>query len=167
MQKRILIPKDRMAVLIGRRGITKRLIEKNTATQITIDTDIQIEGEAIEVMTAENVILAIGRGFSPKNAFNLIDEENTMVIIELPRNDKAMRRARSRIIGSSGKARKNLEEYTKTKISVYGKTVSIIGSYDGTATAKKAIEKLIKGLTHKAVYKFLEDEIHKNKKELI
>lgn len=158
MLKKILIPNDRLAVVIGSRGSIKRGIEKNTNTKITVLEDVQIEGEALDVITAENIISAIGRGFSPKHAMNLLEEENTLIIIELPRDERTLRRVRSRLIGTNGKTRKNIEEYTKTKISIYGKTASIIGTYDDAEFAKEALEKLIKGLSHKSVYKFLEEK---------
>jgi len=158
MQKRILIPKERIAVIIGTRGHVKREIEKKTLTRLFIDDDILIEGESVNVMSAENIVTAIGRGFSPENAMMLLDEENTMSVIDLPRQEKILKRLRSRIIGTRGKTRRNLEEYTKTKISVFGKTVAIIGAYEQVQIATEAIEKLIKGFTHKTVYKFLEEK---------
>jgi ribosomal RNA assembly protein len=167
MLKRLLIPEERLAVVIGSKGSTKRNIEKNTNTKITIQEDVQIEGEALEVLAASNVISAIGRGFSPKIAMSLLEEENTLIIIELPRDERVLRRVRSRLIGTRGKTRKNIEEYTKTKISIYGKTASVIGSYDDADFAKTSLEKLIKGLSHKSVYKFLEEEKRLRKQKVL
>ena len=63
--------------------------------------------------------------------------------------------------------RKNIEEYTKTAISIYGKTAAIIGTYENAEFARESLEKLIKGFTHKSVYKFLEEQQKRNKlKEL-
>lgn len=158
MIRRVLIPKERLAVIIGRRGTVKRAIEKETGTRIEVGGDVQIEGEALGVMTAENIITAIGRGFSPEKAAELLGEEKTLAVIELPRDAKALRRIRARLIGTRGKTRRNIEGYTKTAISIYGKTASIIGTYENAEIARVALEKLIKGLTHKTVYKFLEEE---------
>ncbi|MBI4171093.1 MAG: RNA-processing protein [Candidatus Aenigmarchaeota archaeon] len=158
MLKKILVPKDRIPIIIGRQGSVKRYIEKRTHTKITVEDDIQIEGEAVDVLTAENIITAIGRGFSPDSAMGLLEEENTLVIMELPRDEKSLKRIRSRLIGTNGKTRRNIEEYTKTHISVYGKTAAIIGPYECVEFAKEALEKLIKGFTHKTVYKFLEGQ---------
>ncbi len=163
MLKKLLIPKERIAVIIGSRGIVKRDIEKKTKTKITIQDDIEIEGESLDVLTAENIITAIGRGFSPFNAFELLEEENTLMIIELPRDQKALKRVRSRLIGTRGKTRKNVEEYTKTAISIYGKTAAVIGTYENAEFARVALQKLIKGFTHKSVYKFLEEQQKRNK----
>ena len=105
------------------------------------------------MMPAENIIRAIGRGFSPENAMELLDEEKTLYIIHLSDNARSLKRIRSRLIGTGGKARRNIERFTHTKISVYGKTVSIIGSYEDVEKAKGAVEKLISGVSHRSVYK--------------
>ena len=158
MITKILIPEERLAVVIGSRGTMKREIEKSTNTKIKVMDDVQIEGDALDVIAAENIISAIGRGFAPKYAMALKKEENSLVIIELPKNERTLKRVRSRLIGSNGKTRRNIEEYTKTRISIYGKTASIIGAYDDVELAKTALQKLIKGLSHKSVYKFLEEK---------
>ena len=66
------------------------------------------------------------------------------------------RRIRSRLIGTSGKCRRNIERLTGTRISVYGKTVAIIGKYTNAHLAAQAVEKIIKGIPHRSVYEFLE-----------
>ncbi len=167
MLKKILVPKERIPILIGSRGSTKRDIEKRTHTKITVEDDIQIEGDALDVLTAENIITAIGRGFSPRNAMGLLQEDNALVIMELPRDEKSLKRVRSRLIGTNGKTRRNVEEYTKTHISIYGKTVAIIGAYEHAEFAKEALEKLIKGFTHKTVYKFLEERKRRRQLEKV
>jgi len=156
MNRRIKIPEERLAVLIGTSGKIKKLIEKKTKTKIIIDEDVLIEGEALDVMIAENIVKAIGRGFAPETALELLDEEKCLVIIPLSEDKKQLKRLKSRLIGTKGKCRHNIETYTKTKVSIYGKTAAIIGSYKNVAIADQAIEKLIKGAGHKGVYKFLE-----------
>lgn len=156
MIKAVKIPQERVAVLIGRNGTEKKKIEKITNTEITIDEEIIISGSSLDVMTARNIVLAIGQGFSPQNAEELGEEDKSMEIIELPKNEQRRKRLAARIIGSNGKSRKNLELLTNTRISVYGKTVSIIGCYDNNERARRAIEMLIKGHSHKSVYKLLE-----------
>lgn len=147
------IPEKRMPILIGRNGETKRKIEAATHTKISVESEIEIKGEALNRLDAENIIKAIGRGFAPDKSLELLEEDKILYIIQLPENSE---RIKSRIIGTNGKARRNLERLTKTYVSVYGKTVSIIGSYENAETAKNAIEKFISGSTHKNVYRFLE-----------
>jgi ribosomal RNA assembly protein len=76
--------------------------------------------------------------------------------ISLPDDRKRLKRVTSRLIGTRGKARRNLERLTQTHISVFGKTVSIIGKYEDAERAGHAIEKLIDGFSHRSVYEFLE-----------
>ena len=65
-------------------------------------------------------------------------------------------RLKGRVIGSEGKSRNAIEELTETNISVYGKTIGIIGLQQNVASAKKAIESLLSGSPHSNVYRFLE-----------
>jgi ribosomal RNA assembly protein len=154
------IPKERVAVLIGRGGRVKKGIEKRTNTSITIDEgDVSIEGESIDMLRARDIVLAIGRGFSPEIAFRLFKEDNVLEIIplmDLIHSERELSRKKGRIIGRKGKTRNVIESVTNTNISVYGKSVAIIGRYDNVETAKEAILKLIKGARHSAVYRFLE-----------
>ena len=70
-------------------------------------------------------------------------------------------RLKSRIIGTEGKARKTIEKRTNTNISIYGKTVSIIGGRQGVQVAKRAVENLLRGSQHNKVYSWIERQIKK------
>lgn len=155
MLRVVKIPKERLAVLIGRKGSVKKEIENLAEVKIIVNEDVEIDGDALRVMNAENIVKAIGRGFSPERSMYLLDEEYALDMIPLPKNEKALKRVRSRVIGTKGKARKNIETMTKTFISVYGRTVSIIGRYEDVEKAKAAVERLIIGHSHKSVYKSL------------
>ena|SRR3989338_1095804 len=157
MIKNIKIPEERLPVLIGKNGMTKRSIQRKTKTKISADEDeIIIEGESIGVLDAESIIKAIGRGFSPQSAELLLKEENALVIIELPKGEKTLKRLKSRLIGTRGKSRRNIERLTGTHMSVYGKTVALIGTYENVSLAEQAVQKIIKGMPHRFVYEFLE-----------
>ena len=160
MQEEIRIPKQRIAVLIGEKGSTKRQIQKLTKTNLSINSeegDVIIEGEdSLNVVITKEIIKAIGRGFNPNRALSLLNEENAFEIVNIHDlvgdSKKQEIRVRSRVIGEKGKARKTLESLTNTKISVYGKTVGIIGKLEDAYLARRAIEKLIKGSPHGKVY---------------
>ncbi len=156
MIKTIKIPHERLPVLIGKNGVIKRQIEKQTKTKILIEEEVIIEGDSLNVLTAENIVKAIGRGFSPVKAKILLKEETSLAIMELPKNENTQKRLKARLIGTSGKCRRNIERLTGTQISVYGKTVSIIGGYDNVDLAEQGVSKIIKGMSHRFVYKFLE-----------
>ncbi len=113
-------------------------------------------------MKAEDVVKAIGRGFSPKRAFRLFEEDVIMEIIDLKdyygKRENRIRIARGRIIGTNGKARRTIEDFTGTYISVFGNTVAIIGSYEGMEIARKSIEMILQGSKHSTIYRFLAEK---------
>ena len=166
----IKIPKQRVAVLIGRKGETKRFIERKTHTKIKVSTegDVSISSEDnINIFNARPIILSIARGFNPEISLMLLDESYILELISMKdyaKNEKAMIRMRARIIGAQGKAWKMLESLSGVFISVYGKTIGIIGKIDDIDIAKRAVEKLLKGAPHGNVYKYIEME---KKKELM
>jgi ribosomal RNA assembly protein len=166
MQEEFLkIPMKRIAVLIGHNGETKKRIECLTHTKINVDSktgevDVSFEGEnAINLYNALNIIKAIARGFSPEHALLLLDENYYIEFIdlthELGKNEKLLLSKRGRVIGKHGSVRQQIEQDTGTFISVYGKTIGIIGKIEGVQTAKKAIEMLLSGATHDSVKGFL------------
>ncbi len=63
---------------------------------------------------------------------------------------------KGRIIGKEGKMRKFIEDVLNVNISVYGKTVAIIGDAESVAVAREAIEMLVEGAQHSTVQRFLE-----------
>lgn len=165
----VRIPKERIGVLIGRKGSTKKKIEEITKTRIEVDSETgevfisstEKTDDPLAVWKARDVVMAIGRGFSPERAFRLFNEGEVLEIINLSDiiigNEKnALPRIRGRIIGRKGRTREIIEEMSGADISVYGKTVAIIGNPIQVEIAKTAIEKLAKGSPHGTVYKYLE-----------
>jgi ribosomal RNA assembly protein len=160
MIEEIKIPEQRKGVLIGKNGSVKKEIEKKTRTTLTIDEGIEIEGEALDALKAKEIIHAIGRGFAPDKAMKLLNDEYRLVVISIGQeNENAMKRIFSRIIGSGGKCRRTIETLTKTDISVYGKTISIIGKWEAAERASEAVELIVAGKTHAYVYKCIEERL--------
>ena len=164
----IKIPKERIAVLIGKKGSTKKQLQKATESIITVskEGDVLIEGEdSLKVYSALHVIKAISRGFNPLIAQTLLNEENTMEILNIHdftgKSKSKFTRRKARVIGTKGRAWKTIEDLTLTDISVYGKTVAIIGMHENVILAKQAIEKLLRGAPHSNVYMFLEEKRRK------
>jgi len=163
-QYEIKIPKDRIAVLIGIKGKIKKEIESVTKSKIRIDSkegDVFIQGEdSLGLITAREIIHSVGRGFNPEIALLLLKPDycaETINITDYSRNTKKdMIRLRGRVIGAAGKSRKTIEALTETNISVYGKTITVIGEIERVMLAKKAIESLLQGSPHSKVYSWLE-----------
>lgn len=152
-----------MKVLIGTKGEVKADLEDRTKTRISIeDTSVTVETlneDYLSELAATNVVHAIGRGFNPDIAFMLLQEDYVLEVIPLRDyvgSVNAMERVKGRVIGEKGKSRKTIEELSEAYISVYGKTISLIGSYDAVDVAREAVLMLIEGARHATVYRFLE-----------
>lgn len=157
------IPKDRIAVLIGKKGSTKNEIEVATKSSINVDSkegDVFIKGEdGLGMYAARETIKAISRGFNPDVALLLLKQDYLFEIINIKDYAKTRNselRLKGRVIGKNGKSRKTIEELTGCYISVYGKSIGIIGETERALNARQAVDSLLKGSTHASVYKFLE-----------
>lgn len=171
------IPLERVGVLVGPKGRVKRRIESVFEVSLNIDSgsgavEISLRPGAKDIMavfTVRNIVKAIGRGFNPRRAERLADEEFDLVIIDLSdyvgRSKNALARVKGRIIGRDGRSRELLEELTETMISVYGHTVAIIGRIGSFDMAREAVLMLVKGAFHKTVWNFLYAYRRKMKKK--
>jgi ribosomal RNA assembly protein len=119
--------------------------------------------------SATRVIEAIGRGFSPQKARRLLDEGMALEVIDLRdyagRSVNSLERIRGRVIGLKGKSRRVIEELTGCHVSVYGRTVAIIGEAGEVQNASQAVRSLATGSQHKTVYNTLQKARTKRKME--
>ena len=171
----IKIPKERVGVLIGPEGRTKKNIEEKLSVELQIDSEagdvtIMMAEKAADpsmLFKAKDVVTALGRGFSPEHAFRLIrDEEAILDIIDLRtvfgKSEADIKRVKGRIIGMNGKTRRIIEELTDTNVAIFGHTVAMIGTVEQVQAAREAIEMLVRGSMHSTVYRFL----HRKRREL-
>ena len=157
MKETVLIPEERKAVLIGSRGKVKGNLESDTKTRIRVDDLVEIEGEGQDVYRASEVVKAIGRGFSPEHAFLLLEEGYELFTVSLQgEKPNTIKRLMGRVIGRKGMSRRIIEQTTGAFLSVYGKTVSIIGKAEEVSRAREAVEALLSGRKHGGVYRKLE-----------
>lgn len=173
----VKIPMERVGVVIGPKGKTKKSIEETTGVKLVVDSEtgnIEIASttdmkDASVILQVQNMIRAIGRGFSPERAARLLDEEVYLELVDIRdyvgRSRNAQERVRGRIIGKAGRAREVIEQVTKTYISVYGYSVSIVGLLQDIELAKRAIIMLIEGSFHKSVFNWLYQERGVQKKD--
>jgi ribosomal RNA assembly protein len=176
----IRVPEQRVAVIVGRNGRVRKRVEKLTNTKIDVSseglvtiTSPQDSEDPVLAWKARDMIRAMARGFSPKRALSLIDEDARLIIISLKEfvgnSPTQLKRVAGRIIGESGRTRRVIEETTETMLSIYGKTVAIIGFDPQIDYASRAITMLIDGAPHGSVYKYLEKsrrDINRMKSEL-
>ena len=174
----VRVPKERVGVLIGPDGKVKRDIEE----RLQVRVEVESEGGGVEIILPQNsvdpsvllrakdVVTAIGRGFSPDEAFRLIRNEDAVFdFIDLRaifgRSDSDLRRVKSRIIGMDGKTRRTVEELTEADMVVYGHTVGFIGTYEQVDAARQAVQMIIQGSEHHTVYAFLQKKRRELKKQ--
>ena len=171
------VPKDRIAVLIGAKGVTAKSLRNSAGCkELNIDSvtgEVEVVwGEAgsydpVKAMKLPNVIKAIGRGMAPKAALRLFDDQHFFEMVDLRdfvgKRSNQQRRIRSRIIGSQGKIRKLIENLTNTEITIYKSTVVIIGEEEGLFAAQQAIEMLAGGAEHGSVLNYLEKDRRRTK----
>lgn len=158
------IPKDRIGVLIGTDGEIKKRIEESTDTKLDVssqDGDIIISADdGLKLYDAKEIVRAISRGFNPETALQLLKSDYILEVVDLRefagKNKQTLIRLRGRVIGRDGKSKREIETLTDSEISVYGKTIAVIGRVEDVPNARKAIENLLQGATHASVFKFLE-----------
>lgn len=162
----IKIPKDRIAVLIGKKGAVKRKIQRLTHTKLVVDSkegDVTVESEdSFAAYSTKLIVKAIGRGFNPDIALLLTDEDYSLEILDITefvgKSNKNLQRVKARVIGTGGKAWKMIERLTSCHLSVYGRTVGIIGPTEEVTLARQAVEDLLKGAPHGNVYRYVQDK---------
>ena len=176
-EKMVRIPSERIGVLIGREGTVKSKIEESCGG-CTIDVngqsgEVYIKSEdttdLIAPFKATEIVTAIGRGFSADVAMALLKDENVLHVIDLRefagKSTNSIERVKGRIIGEGGRARRNMEQLTSTRICVYGKTVSVIGETIQLYQVIEAIRSLSGGSMHGTVYNKLESANRRQKQD--
>ena len=170
--KYVRIPMDRVGVIIGRNGETKKTLEERSGLTVEVDSrqgEVIIDEHNVKdplvVMKVEGIVRAIGRGFSPERAMRLFGDEMEFFVFDIydyvGKKESHVRRLKSRIIGREGKTKRVLEELTGSDISVYGHTVSVIADIIYMDAAKRAIDMLLCGSKHATVYRFIENQMKK------
>jgi ribosomal RNA assembly protein len=170
----IKIPEERLGVLIGPDGSMKKLIEEKSKTLLEIDSEsgtvtVESSEDPLMVMRVSDLVRAIGRGFSPERALAILDDEmlmlNVMDLSKMVGTKSDMARLKGRIIGKDGKTREIMEKLSGSKVSVYGKTIALLGYPEQIRVSRAAIEMLLDGAPHGNVYSFLEKKHQELAKE--
>jgi ribosomal RNA assembly protein len=177
MMQEVKISGNRIGALIGKGGETKKLLEAKTHTTITIDSKegiVKVEGSdenTVSLLRAVETINAVNRGFSPERAFELLDDEDLLLdmidLSGLAEGPRQLDRLRGRIIGKDGRAREQIEDMTDVEISVFGKTIGLIGYPEQLKVARTAIDMLIEGVPHENVFAFLDKKKKESKQNMI
>jgi len=170
----IRIPKDRVAVLIGHKGETKKQIETKGEIKLEIDSaegevaiDDHESSDPLVGIKIENIVRAIGRGFSPEKALVLFKDDMEFFLFDIHdyvgKKPTQIRRLKSRVIGRDGKTKRVIEELTGAHLCVYGHSIGLIVDLETLDVVKRAVDMLLTGSKHASVYKFIEREMKKLK----
>ena len=163
----VKIPNERVAVLIGKDGETKKEIERkgNVKLKVSKEGDVEINSvNSMDEWKVKEIVKAVGRGFAPEKALKLFNDDYYLKIIDLKdiyESDKEITRYKGRVIGEKGKAKTVIEETSGADICIYGDTIGIIGRIEELALAENAINMLLEGASHSRVYSVLERERRK------
>jgi ribosomal RNA assembly protein len=178
----VRIPKERVGVLVGPDGKVKQKIEERLMVEVQVESESggvtillsERTNDPSLLFRAKDVVTAVGRGFSPEQAFRLLrNEDNIFDFIDFRaifgRSESDIKRVKGRIIGANGKTRRLIEELTEASVVVYGHTVGFIGTFEQVDVARNAVQMLIDGSQHHTVYRYLQrkrSEFKKKKLEL-
>ncbi len=162
--QRILIPRQR-AALLDKKKVSELEAALKCRIEVEDGNDVLIDGDGYWEYVARNVLMAYGRGFSIAEAMRLLAESYFFKYLNLKdalSNDKQIRRIKARIIGSNGKTKKRIEEFSGAALSVYGNGVGVIGTEDEIEVAMAALRILVGGGMHSNAYRAM--ELEKKKK---
>ncbi|MFL2498224.1 MAG: KH domain-containing protein [Candidatus Thalassarchaeum sp.] len=163
------VPMNRIAVLIGKGGQTRKMLEEASGAKLDIDSRTgevmavwEEEPDPVVRMKMPDVILAIGRGLAPSRAVQLIRDDIFLRMYDIRewvgRQPNQTRRMRSRLIGRNGRIRSLIEEISNCEMAIHGSTVLMIGDQDGITLAAPAIEGILSGSEHSTVLHGLEQD---------
>ena len=157
----VRIPEERMKLLKADPRIQKKLKDLCDCEFRYLE-DVEIESDdSLKVFRVKEVVNAFGRGFNIDDALALLDEIYYLQIIEIESKSKdRITVLKGRVIGREGGTKKIIEKISGAKISIYGKTISIIGRWDEVQIAKEAIDLILSGSKHSTVYQFLKENQH-------
>ncbi len=172
----IRIPADRIGVVIGPGGETRKMLSERSGLPISVDSEaneVSFDDKApgadpLMVLKMRDIVRALGRGFSPEHALRLFNDDAYFELVDIHdyvgKNKGRMRQVAARIIGSEGKTRRIIEEQTGCHLAIYGHTVGIIGELEELGNAKRAVDMILSGAEHASVYGFLESKRRNAKK---
>ncbi|ELY58792.1 KH domain-containing protein [Natronococcus sp. A-GB1] len=164
--KHVKIPQDRIGVLIGEGGETMREIEAAAEVRLDIDSEngsvaVETVGDPVRGLKGPEIVRAIGRGFPPEEALQLLEDDMMQLdIVDIDaaaRNKNDMKRKKGRLIGEDGRTRELMEELSGADVVIYGSTLGAIGTPPEVDAVRTAAEMLLDGAPHGTVYSFLEE----------
>lgn len=163
----VYIPLDRIKLLRQKPALLAKMGKiSGCGIKLGDGNYVEIEGESYNIYVATEAIRAFGRGFDMKTAEMLLRDGyyfSYLDIKDIARSKKRAINIKSRLIGSEGRAKKYIERVSGAHVSIYGDTVSFIGSTEALAEAETAAKTIIEGGSHRLAYSRMEAAHRKHK----
>jgi ribosomal RNA assembly protein len=159
MEQIVCIPEERTGLVVGRGGKTKKELEKAGKVRLKIEEgSVTVKGDSLRVMKAAEVVKAFGLGFSKAKAFDLLRDDQQLVVFNLGGvvPESQFKRLCGRIIGEHGKVRLRLEKQLNVGIRVLDDRVAAIGAPAKLQILREVLDRLLTGATHASAYKHLD-----------
>ncbi len=153
----LLIPEKRAELLAKIIPEAEKTLK--CSIKIADGNEVTIAGEAYDEYNAKNVVQAFGRGFDIGKAYKLLNDDYFFKYTSLKdflQKEGHVERIKARVIGKDGKTKLYIEEISGADLSIYGNTISLIGTTEQLEIASAAIQVLLEGGTHKKAYSIME-----------
>ncbi|MCL5430174.1 MAG: hypothetical protein M1504_01700 [Candidatus Marsarchaeota archaeon] len=166
--QQVNIPKERL-LLLKKNTNSIKSIENVCNCKLKIESNdaISVHGQdGYGEFMAKSILFAFGRGFEMRAAELLAHDDYYFSYIDLGQalgSEKRIRLIKARIIGNDGRTKIYIERVSGVKLSVYGDTVSFIGTHSQINEAETAVNTLVEGGTHKIAYMRMEAAHRKHK----
>ena len=165
----VKIPVDRIGPLVGIKGKVKKEIEILTGTLLHVNSDdgtvIVSPAEDMEnpfgVLNAVDIVKAIGKGFYPKIAITLNDDDIYLEDVDpssYAESEEELNKQIAKVIGNKGIVVNRLSTMSGASIKIYNNEISLLGNFENVMAAKEAVVMLLNGSEHNFVYNFLKNK---------
>jgi len=131
-----------------------------------LGNSIAINGNEFDEFLTEKIISAVDFGFDVEDAFLLKNETFVFETVEIKKHTrrKNLKEVRARLIGTEGKAKRNIEGLTGAILFVRDSRVGIIVDAAHLDAAVQGIISIIQGSKHSNVFSYLEKQNAERKK---
>lgn len=157
---RLLIPENRAKLLRSRQTL-KEAAERLGCELRLEGNELTIEGDALNEYNARGVMQAFARGFDLNTSCLLLGDDCYFESVDMKgllKKSERVKRIKARVIGREGRTKEYVQEVSGAHVSIYGDTVSFLGTLGQIKTARAAMDTLLEGGTHNKAYMTMQKE---------
>ncbi|MBE5729317.1 hypothetical protein IG206_00780 [Candidatus Parvarchaeota archaeon] len=162
MHEELVIVKSKVEQLKKESKLMKAADDLNVSIDIDGNTISMDSESASNLMIVKDMILAYSRGFAPDIAKLLLNDDYSLIVMNMndyTKSEKRQTQLKGRVIGRHGSIKERLGKLTMCSLRVYGKTISIIGQYEYANVAESGVDMLLKGMNFETVFKILNNKM--------